>query len=148
MSETHFTIENETPLPYSAIHWEVFDMDDKLYDFADFGGKPIVLNFWATWCSACRAEMPVFADLRSRFDKEISFLAVSSESLETIKTAGLHEDYDFIYGTQRMPDFFEVKYLPTIVIIDKNWNLVYKMTGVSDIDNDANINFLNKLVEN
>lgn len=148
LSSAEFTEVSKTLIPEGERNWELVSMNDELLNFAEFKGKPVVLTFWATWCGACRAELPSLNDLRDHWDDEIVFAAVSTESTETIKESGLHEDYNFLYATQNYPRIFDVEVYPTLVIVDPEMNIVYRSEGAADLDNDKNIAFLNGLLKN
>jgi thiol-disulfide isomerase/thioredoxin len=54
------------------------DMDGKAVHLADYKGKVIMLNFWATWCGPCAVEIPMFVELQNKYrDKGVVFLGVS-----------------------------------------------------------------------
>src|SRR3954452_11933161 len=60
------------------------DMSGKTVHLSDLRGKPVVLNFWATWCIPCRAEMPLFVEAEKEFsEKGVVFLAVSLDDKQT-----------------------------------------------------------------
>lgn len=147
LSEVSFTDNGSVPVPLAERNWELVSTDGELFNFAEFEGKPIVLNFWATWCTACRAELPHYAELRENWNDEIVFAAITTESLETVEQSGLADDYDFLYCTQEYQPFFEVSVFPTLAIIDKEMNMVYRMEGAADLNNEENISFLNALLE-
>jgi thiol-disulfide isomerase/thioredoxin len=59
-------------------------LQGKPYSLADFRGKIVVLNFWATWCLPCREEMPMLSKLAPKYDeKDVAFLAASIDDPQT-----------------------------------------------------------------
>ncbi|MCB9222709.1 MAG: TlpA disulfide reductase family protein [Crocinitomicaceae bacterium] len=145
MSDAEFTEELKTPMPANQQNWELFTMNGEMINFAEFKGKPVVITFWATWCGACRAEMPSFGELSEQFNNDVIFLAASEESIEKIQSSKLPEKYDFLYATQTFPPFFDVSALPTLAIMDKDMNLVYRSVGAADLNTEENVAFLNQL---
>ncbi|MBQ7923322.1 MAG: TlpA family protein disulfide reductase [Clostridia bacterium] len=55
----------------------VYDMSGNAVKLSDFAGKPVVLNFWASWCSPCKAEMPHFDQAAAEYGEDIHFLMVN-----------------------------------------------------------------------
>jgi thiol-disulfide isomerase/thioredoxin len=60
------------------------NLDGKAHSLAEYRGKIVVLNFWATWCLPCREEMPMLSKLAPKYDeKEVAFLAASIDDTQT-----------------------------------------------------------------
>ena len=124
---------------YKAPDFEVEDAEGNSVNLSDFFGKPIVLNFWASWCPPCKSEMPDFNAAYKQYGDEINFLMVNSiggrETLKTAKSFLASTDYTF-------PVYFDTKYdaaltygissLPTTIFIDKDGNLVTYASGAID----------------
>ncbi|MBD3638552.1 MAG: TlpA family protein disulfide reductase [Crocinitomicaceae bacterium] len=146
LSDAAFSKTEKVTMPLEQRDWELISPDGTLYNFAEFEGKPIVLNFWGTWCPACNAEFPSLGRLRENFDNEVVFIAVTTESLGVLENSGYPEKYDFLYCTQHFPAFFEVNSFPTLCILDKEMNLVYKKIGAAVLDTQENITFLRGLL--
>lgn len=75
--------------PFIAPDFTVYDRDDKPVRLSDFFGKPIILNFWASWCGPCKSEMPDFEEIYKEYGKDIHFVMVNltDGAQETMKTA-------------------------------------------------------------
>ncbi len=68
---------NEEELIVPAPDFTVQDLNGNSYKFSDFAGKPVVLNFWATWCGPCKSEMPHFEEAYKKYGNKINFLMVN-----------------------------------------------------------------------
>jgi thiol-disulfide isomerase/thioredoxin len=61
-----------------APDFTVYDMDENKISFSDFKGEPIVINFWASWCPPCKAEMPDFEEMYQEYSaKGVVFIMVN-----------------------------------------------------------------------
>ncbi len=60
-----------------ALDFTFEDMEGNVHSLSEFYEKPIVLNFWATWCPPCRAEMPGFDEISAQYGEEVEFLMVN-----------------------------------------------------------------------
>ena len=144
--EVDFDKTESVPFPEEQKNWELINADGELINFAEYEGKPIVIQFWATWCTFCKAQFPDLKSLRENFDNDIAFIAVTNEPLEVLQASGYQEDYDFLFCSQYFPEFFQVKVYPTLMIMDKNMNVVFSMEGAGDVDSDENVAFLKGLL--
>ena len=148
LSEVDFENSLDEPIAEDDLSWQLFDKDGILHSLEDFKGKPVVLNFWATWCSYCRVELPEIAELKSKVNKDVQFIAVTEETPELIENAGLDSQFDFLFTTQNFPAFAKVNSYPTLLIIDSKMNIVHRQEGAAAINTEKNILFLNGLLQN
>lgn len=81
--------ETEEPQRTAAPDFTVVDMEGNERSLSEFIGKPIVLNFWASWCSPCKMEMPDFDEAYQKYGNDIHFLMVNctTSSRETMDSA-------------------------------------------------------------
>jgi hypothetical protein len=76
-------IEKASPAP----GWELQDLDGKTVRLSDFKGKVVILDFWATWCPPCRAEIPGFIELQKKYQAQglaIVGVSVDQASSDTV----------------------------------------------------------------
>ena len=107
-------------------------LDGKAVKLSSLRGKPVFLDFWATWCPPCRASLPHTQKLAKLHGKNINVLAISNEDAKTIKdfmkdnkyTYPAYRDTDNSAGTK-----YKVSGIPTFVIIDAKGNLVDYIVG-------------------
>ena len=69
--------ENEPAELTKAFDFTVYDEEGNAVKLSDFEGKPVVLNFWASWCGPCKSEMPDFEEAYGEYGEEIQFLMVN-----------------------------------------------------------------------
>ena len=81
--------EGPTEPPLPAPDFTVYDIDGNPVNLYDFTGKPLVVNFWVSWCGPCQMEMPDFDSAYEAYKEEIAFLMINMTdgSRETIETA-------------------------------------------------------------
>jgi len=146
MGRTEFEKSTSVPLNFTQENWALFDVNKLVSSFSSYKGKPIVLNFWATWCPGCRAELPQIKALKDRFKDDVHFISVTNETYDVIKASGEYDTHsDFIYYTNFFSQQFDFSAYPTTFIIDSDFNIVQKIEGASKLDSDENIKFLKSL---
>ena len=120
----------------AAPDFELTSLDGKRMKLSDFRGKAVLLNFWATWCSPCKVEMPWFVDLQKKYGSDgLVVVGVAMDDTETSKiakfTSEIGVNYPILLGTDQVSeDYGNVQYLPTSFYIDREGRLVAKGTGL------------------
>ncbi|OJU16833.1 MAG: hypothetical protein BGN88_08140 [Clostridiales bacterium 43-6] len=126
-----------------AADFSVIDHTGKTVTLSDFKGKPVVLNFWASWCPPCRGEMPAYQKIYEESkDKGVVFMMVDltdgqRETIDKAKQFIKDNDYTFdVYFDTKMnaADAYSVSSIPMSIFIDKNGNVVKSYTGGIDED--------------
>jgi thiol-disulfide isomerase/thioredoxin len=118
--------------------WILQDVDGKTVKSSDFAGKVVILDFWATWCPPCKAEIPGFIDIQKKYgDKGVAVVGVSldQEGPTAVKPfmKQLGMNYPIVMGDDKIvQDFSGIEGIPTTFIIDRSGNVVSKHVGYGD----------------
>ena len=131
--------ETERP-KVEAPDFTAVDADGTEVKLSDYVGKPIVLNFWASWCSPCKSEMPEFNAAWEELDGEVQFLMVNMtdgarETVESAREYGEGEGFTFpvLFDTGSEAAIAYSAYsLPTTYFIDAEGYLVARAVGAID----------------
>ena len=128
----------------------VKDLEGNLVDMNNYKGKVIFLNFWATWCMPCVAELPSIDKLYSQFKNDVVFLLISNESFEKVKTyhskKGFEVPFHVIDDSGKIPNLYYHESIPYTLIINKNGKIVKTSVGAEDWDDDDFIKELKELL--
>jgi thiol-disulfide isomerase/thioredoxin len=107
--------------------------DSKSVSLADYKGKVVLLNFWATWCGPCRQELPSIAALHEKYkDRGLVVLGVASDDTPEPVNEYLKESplpFVNVYTTEEIKQAYGISSLPTTVLIDKGGQIVFDIEG-------------------
>jgi DsbE subfamily thiol:disulfide oxidoreductase len=127
-------VESGKPAP----DWELEDLDGKTVRSSDFKGKVIILDFWATWCPPCRAEIPGFVELQKKYQGQglrIVGVSVDQASSDTVKSFAQKSGINYpvvLADTNVVTAFGGIDGLPTTFIIDGNGHIVKRHLGFTE----------------
>jgi thiol-disulfide isomerase/thioredoxin len=126
-------------------------MDGKRVSLTDLKGKPVLLNFWATWCAPCKVEMPWFEEFSKKYagqglqvvgvdeDDEVKKDKLKSEVSDTVKR--LNVNYQILLSDHKVGDAYGgLDMLPATFYIDKNGVVRGEAIGLASKDEaEANV---------
>ena len=129
---TEATAGETEAAPNPAPDFTFYDSEGNAHKLSDFRGKPVILNFWASWCGPCKLEMPDIEATWKEYGDEIHFLLVNltDGSQETVETASAYiaeQGYSFpIYFDSDMEGAYQysVTGIPVTYFIDAEGNFV------------------------
>ena len=127
--------------------WTLQTLDGDTMTAEGLRGKVLFVNFWATWCAPCRAELPSIQRLHERLkDARVVFLLVSDEDLPTIRTFVQKKPWSFEpYHGGRPPAIFQTTGIPATFVVDPTGMVVYRHVGGARWDDDTVVAFLRSL---
>ena len=121
----------------APMHFTLQDMNGKAVDLASFKGRVVLINFWATWCGPCRAEIPSLVELQDKYAKDLTILGVSiDDTADKLKpyAAEFKMNYPVLVGNghQDMQDAFGPLFgIPVSVIVGRDGKIAKKHSGIA-----------------
>ena len=126
--------------------WIIYDINNQPISFHEFADKPIVLNFWATWCPPCVAELPGLYEFYEQVKDDAYIIAVSDESLEKLQNFKAFEKYKgMIYRSTNQLPVFNFSAYPTTFVLAPNFRQVLKIEGAENFATEHNVSFIKNL---
>ena len=121
----------------AAPDFTMIDWDGNSVKLSDMKGKPVVLNFWASWCPPCKSEMPDFETVYKELGGDVQFMMVDlTDGQRETKEIGAayieSQGYTFpvYFDTLQEGSYaYNIRSIPTTVFIDKDGNIVKEVTG-------------------
>ena len=118
------------------------DLAGKTVDLAAYRGKPVLVNFWATWCDSCKEEMPALERLTLRSEGKFAVVGVSmdEDAAAVPPFVKAHQlTFPILLADQKVSAAYAVRGLPTAYLIDAEGRIVRRWVGALDaqaVEND------------
>lgn len=126
--------------------WTLKDLNGNLINYKSLEGKVVFVNFWATWCPPCIAEMVSINELYEQFKTydNVEFLMVSNESSEVIQEFMNSKNYNFpvFQSINNYPSEFNVSSIPRTFIISPTGAILVDKTGAANWSSDEVITII------
>ena len=110
----------------------------EIVDLAQFRGKKVFVNLWATWCPPCRAEIPSIESLGAKTDRnKVEFVMLSlDDNFEKAKTYAANNNMKLplYYPAADLPQLFVTEGIPMTIIFNEKGEIVFNQVGSSDYD--------------
>jgi len=122
--------------PQKAPNFSLKSFDGKIVELSKLKGKVVVVNFWATWCPPCRAEIPDFIKVYDTYKSkgfEIVGIALDEDGWEKVKPFVDKNkiSYPIVLGTAAVvQQYGGIEGIPTTFIVDKKGNVVERQVGM------------------
>lgn len=119
----------------------------------EFRGKAVLLNFWATWCSPCRIEIPSMVELYKKYkDRDLEIIGVNLDKLGKSEVEKFSQEHKINFPVLLNPSgdvasLYGVVVLPTTIILDRNGMIKSKIRGAVDWTAEANLKTVELLLE-
>ncbi len=140
-------LEN-TDLGTADYTWQLYDEEGQPVSFSAFRDKVVFINFFATWCPPCIAELPGIQNLyEDSASDDVVFVIISRDD-DPQKTIDFMKRKEFdlpVFYANSVPDEFISNVLPSTFIIDRNGKIVSRHHGMADYDNQKVRDFISGL---
>ncbi len=125
--------------------------DGSLLNTTDLKGKVVFINFWATWCPPCRAEMPSIQGLYNKLKNDDRFVFIMVDADGDIKKSKqfLNKnkyDMPLYIAVEEIPTQFLRGSIPTTVILDAKGNMVQRHEGMANYDTPEMMDYLKRFL--
>lgn len=123
-----------------AVDFTVESFDGNAVNLSDKFGKPLVVNFWATWCGPCKSEMPLFNRLYNEYKGKVNFMMINltdgfQDTKEKVKEFIDNSGYEFpvYYDTKQQAAYtYGVSSIPATLFIDSDGEITRGILGAMD----------------
>lgn len=126
-------VRNPDPAP----EFKLSTLDGKPLSLADYKSKVILLNFWATWCGPCRAEIPDLVELQNKYKDQLQIIGLVVDDDDEDAVKKFAERFGINYPVAMATDELRTEYggipaLPTSFVLDEEGRVVQKHEGLRD----------------
>ena len=133
------TIAVQDQKTLSTYQWQLLDASGKNVSLEDYKGKVVFINFWATWCPPCIAEMPSLQKLYNDYQNKVVFLFVTTDSFEKANAFMVKEQLNLpnYQSVTNPPQELQSATIPATYVIDKQGNVIVAKIGSADWNSDS-----------
>ncbi len=131
-----------------SFSWVLRDVNGQMHNLEEAQGEVIVLNYWATWCPPCVAEIPDFENLYNAYKDRVRFYFITQDDVEKVEAFMNKHNYSMpvYYPQSQPPTNLQSNALPTTFFIDKSGKIVLEKTGAASWNSDKTRNILDQLL--
>lgn len=128
--------------------WELRTLEGDAVRFSDSRDKVALINFWASWCPPCIAEMPSLQNLYEIYGERADFYFVTNEDPSLVKRFMKKKGYSFpvFIQTEKAPLALQTETLPTTFLISGKGEIIIKKLGVAAWDSDSTKKIMERLL--
>lgn len=128
------SVDNQQQLSKFDFEWKLVDASGNNVELSDFSGKVILLNYWATWCPPCVAEMPSLQNLYNDYQDKMVFIFLTNDDKTKVDAFMKKRDFTLpvYYQLSEAPSKLHTNSLPTTFLIDQNGKILIEEVGASD----------------
>lgn len=132
-----------------SYNWTLIDLKGEKINFSSFKNKVVVVNYWATWCPPCVAEMPSFQKLYNDYSEKVVFLFIANDEQARVEKFIENKKYTIpvYYQASRGLEEMQSNSLPTTYVINKNGEIVVDKTGAVDWNSGKVRSLLDNLIK-
>ena len=137
-----------------AVTLKTIDGQSVKMDTLNNGGKPFIIDFFATWCKPCQRELDAIAEVYDEWQEEtgVKIIAVSIDQAQNVhKVKPLVSNHGWEYEVlldtnEELKRAFGIQMIPSVMIVDREGKVAYKHTGYTDGAEDELINKVRELI--
>lgn len=127
-------------------NFRIANAKNQVLDMAQFKGKKVFVNLWATWCPPCRAEMPSIEKLAGKIDQsKVEFVLLSlDDNFDIAKKYVLEKNLvlPIYYPASTLPQLFNVQGIPATFIFNEKGELLHRQDGAANYDSQEYVTML------
>ena len=133
----------------ASYNWIMTDASGKAVNMSRFEDEVLFINYWATWCPPCIAEMPSMQSLYDKYGDRVVFLFIANDDQDKVVKFMKKHNYSFpiYFMTQSPPQELNSSSLPTTYILDRNGEIVVEKVGAANWDSQRIHHLLEGLVQ-
>ncbi|WP_339756187.1 TlpA disulfide reductase family protein [uncultured Winogradskyella sp.] len=145
---TSSLIDQDDRATVSFSNWKLKSDVNTTLNFKETEGKVVLINFWATWCPPCIAEMPSLQALYNDYNDKVVFLFVTSDNFKTVEQFKTKKGFDFLVFNplNEIPDELKTGSIPRTFVINKQGEIVVDESGAIDWNSETVRNQLDNLL--
>jgi thiol-disulfide isomerase/thioredoxin len=121
-----------------APEWTLQDLEGRNVSLQDLRGKPVVLDFWATWCTPCEFQIPILNEVYERYRDRVEFVgvAVDVDGREVVAPFAKERAiaYRVLLGDEDLAQKYGARGFPSLYVIGKDGNITLSHVGIIDAE--------------
>jgi thiol-disulfide isomerase/thioredoxin len=140
--------DEQVILPEEAYQWNLVSDGGERYSLEDLKGEALFVNFWATWCPPCVAELPEIEKAYQKHGDQVNFLLVTNQEPEVVSAFLEKRGYDIpvAYQASALPSAFSHRSIPTTYLISRSGKVLARKTGAINWDSRASDRIFREMV--